>query len=143
MSSQDTAQAGRDLVFEELVQLGASPAGDSERNHRWLCAQWPGLGAGTVRVSTRRSGTWQTSTKNADPDAPDDTKDLWAFADLSVSPPAVYVAFTGAVRRDIYRHHTAWLAENGYARWEDRKSTHHAIPLARAQALDVGWPGTW
>ncbi len=140
MSSQDTALAGREVVAADLIAIGASVTGKSRGNRRWLVAGWPDGSFWQVTVSTRTGGTWQSNTHVADQEAVDDDTMLWAFADLSTSPPVVYVSTRAAVQRDIHRHHSDWLARHGYATREDRASTHHAISLSRVTAMHTGWP---
>ena len=142
MSGQDTAFAGREVVADQLIRLGALVTGESRGNRRWLKAAWPDGRRWEVTVSTRTSGTWQSNTTVADKEAVDDVTKLWAFADLSVSPPRVYVSTRAALQRDIHWHHSDWLTRHGYVRWEDRASTHHAISPARVAGLHTGWPTT-
>ena len=93
-----------------------------------------------VRVSTRRSGTWQTSTKNADQRAPVELEDrLWIFVDLVGGEPSFYVVPEGWMAEDIYRHHQQYLDRHGGERKFSPGSTHHAI----AEDRIAEWRDRW
>jgi hypothetical protein len=100
----------------------------------------PGVPRCRIRVKTRQSGAWQTSTADgtATPPSPS-IPTFWAFADLSVTPPQVYVADDAAVRRDIKAAHDAYLERNNGHRVKSDESLHHSIDLTRVQRLSGGW----
>lgn len=93
-----------------------------------------------VRVKTRRSGTWQTSvTEGAADPMPSDVPTFWAFVDMSVTPPRVYLADDVTVRKGIHEGHQPYLAKHGGRRAENQDSNHHAIKLDRVARWDKGW----
>jgi len=91
-------------------------------------------------VSTKRSGTWQTSTAYGVESAPAESRGrLWVF--VGVGRPAVefFVVPEDWMVEDIWRVHQQYLKMHGGQRKVTRGSTHHKIELARIQ----DWRDRW
>lgn len=139
--NQGTAREGRSLVRAELERRRMSVREVREGHVILLEASGPGEGPiRHVRVKTRRSGTWQASTSDGDANAaPPTVPTVWAFVDLSVSPPRFHLAEDAAVRRDIAAAHGEYLVRNAGRRVRNAGSRHHAISLQRVERLSGGW----
>jgi hypothetical protein len=138
-NAASTARAGRDLAVAELVKRGWTVKNTQVDRRPVLLAE-RGDRKRRLRVSTRRSGTWQTSTRNAHRQAPRELEDrLWLFVDLAGGEPKFYVVPEAWMVEDIYQHHQRYLGRHGGERKDSPGSTHHAIPEDRI----VTWRDRW
>lgn len=141
VDAQGTAVAGRAHLRKELEDRGARVTEVREGTLLYFELDGPnGQPRRRVRVKTRTSGTWQTSTTEGliDPPHPP-VPTWWAFVDLSVTPARIYIADDRAVRQNIWAHHGEYLQRHGDRRPISEHSTHHAISLARVECLSLGW----
>lgn len=138
-AAQNTARRGRDAakarlqdhgwaVREVIVEGRAEVllARDGERRR--------------VRVSAKRRGTWQTSTRYGQEIAPPEMAGrLWIFVDLGGPQSEYYVVPESWMVEDIHAVHAAYLANHGGRRARSPKSTHHAIDVDRI----AQWKDRW
>jgi hypothetical protein len=93
-----------------------------------------------VRVSTRSSGTWQTSTTYGDPTGAQRVQpDYWIFVDLTSHPVGYYVVPASWMSEDIRRDHATYLRRNNGKRARTRDSTHHKITPDRVAQWSSRW----
>jgi len=93
-----------------------------------------------VRVSAKRRGTWQTSTRYGQEIAPPEMAGrLWIFVDLGGPQSEYYVVPESWMVEDIHAVHAAYLANHGGRRARSPKSTHHAIDVDRI----AQWKDRW
>jgi hypothetical protein len=139
--TQAPARAGRALVRVELERRGATIRERVAGGVRYLeLVDAEGRAKARVRVKTRQSGTWQARTTNGAPDPkPTEIPMYWAFVDMSIEPPRVYVSDDVTVRKGIHDGHQAYLAKHGGRRAENQESDHHAITLDRVERWNRGW----
>ena len=138
-NAASTARTGRDLAVAELVKRGWTVKNTQIERRPVLLAE-RGERKRRLRVSTRRSGTWQTSTRNAHRRSPLELEHrLWLFVDLAGGDPAFYVVPEGWMVEDIYRHHQRYLDRHGGDRKHSPRSTHHAITESRI----LHWRDRW
>lgn len=145
LNNQQVARAGEHFVAAELHRRGAYAvtfAGNmplidilaSDQNQERTVF---------IQVKTRRSGTWQTTTKHAQPrEEPEPPEPrFWIFVDLRKddSEPAYFVVPEWWIQNDIHTTHEAYLARNRGKRARTAASTHHAIPLSRLQEWRDRW----
>jgi hypothetical protein len=134
-TSQQVARAGEYLVAAELHRRGAYAvtfAGSMPRID--LLPSNAGLTRTVmIQVKTRRSGTWQASTRAGIPrQAVPEEQRFWVFVDLRknpLEPPAFYIVHEWWIQNDIHEAHQAYLKRAGGARKSSPESTHHAIQL--------------
>ncbi len=130
---------GRDLAAAELGNRGWKVR-DTQVDRRPTLLAERGGRKRRVRVSTRRSGTWQTSTMNAHQRAPLELEDrLWIFVDLVGTEPSFYVVPEGWMVEDIHQHHQRYLDRHGGERKHSPASTHHAIAADRIAEWQDRW----
>src|SRR5687768_243908 len=94
VDARGTADAGRARLRKELEDRGAQVTEVRDGTLLYFELEGPnGEPRRRVRVKTRTSGTWQTSTTEGliDPPRPP-VPTWWAFVDLSVTPTRIYIA---------------------------------------------------
>jgi hypothetical protein len=142
VSVQKTGNLGKKRAADEITRRGAHvtlikgnknliEASDKNRQKKV-----------TIRVKSRRKGTWQTSINEGRPmDRPVSNDKFWIFVDLSVSEliPDFYVVPDNWIRNDIYVHHQEYLQRHGGERAITKDSTHHAISLDRIEQWHDRW----
>jgi len=94
-------------------------------------------------VKTKRSGTWQASTRAGIPRqaAPEEQR-FWVFVDRRknpLGPPALYIVHDSWIQNDIHEAHQAYLKRADGARKRSPESTHHAIQLRRIKDSKDRW----
>jgi hypothetical protein len=139
--AQGTAAIGRAMVARELESRGLTANEIQQRRQYFLEAESPKSGLRVrLRVKTRRRGNWHSREieGSADPVSPA-VPTFWVFVDLSVEPPAYYVARDEWVRRDIFDAHQRYLQRHGGHRAKNDASDHHAIQLERVQQWRNAW----
>jgi hypothetical protein len=142
---QQVARAGEHLVAAELHRRGAYAvtfAGNMPRIDI-VASNLEQTRTVMLQVKTKRSGTWQASTRSGIPrEAVPEELRFWVFVDIHkdpATPPAYYVVPEWWIQNDIYDVHQAYLKRHGGVRRSGSGSTHHAIPRSRI----AEWEGAW
>lgn len=142
---QQVARAGEHLVAGELHRRGAYAvtfAGNMPRIDI-LASNAAQDKTVMIQVKTKRSGTWQTSTRAGIPrEAVPEELRFWIFVDLRKNPeesPGFYIVPEWWVQNNIYEAHQKYLAKHGGTRSQSPDSTHHAIPRSRI----LEWKDRW
>lgn len=142
--NQQTARAGEYFVAAELNRRGAYAftfAGNMPKIDI-LVSNLNRTRTVSIRVKTRRTGSWQTSIDKGQPSKrnPKETH-FWVFVDLgkSEAPPSYYIVPVWWIRNDIYVNHQKYLAKHHGKRKFNPKSKHHGIDLKRIE----GWKDRW
>jgi hypothetical protein len=134
-----TAEAGRRAVRDRLHREGWTTR-ERRVGHRLEVEAWRHGRRRSVRVSTKRSGTWQTSTSYGEPrPAEEDPERFWVLVDLGGPAPVAYVVPEWWLVNDIHEVHAGYLARHGGTRPVTRTSTHHAIAPARVRSWRERW----
>lgn len=135
-----TADRGRSALLAELKNRGATGVSEERRgNRRLVLFRAPDGRALKAIVKTRRSGTWQGSTLDADRGR-SNTNTFWIFVDLeNPNRPLFHIARDEWVRSNIAQHHQEYLDRHGGKRAVTKDSTHHAIQYGRIRE----WRGRW
>jgi Holliday junction resolvase-like predicted endonuclease len=144
-STQQVARAGEHLVAAELHRRGAYAvtfAGNMPRIDI-LASNAGQTRTVMIQVKTKRSGTWQASTRAGIPrEAVPEEQRFWIFVDLRknpIEPPAYYIVHEWWIQNDIHEAHQAYLKRAGGTRTRSPESTHHAIPLSRIKDSKDRW----
>jgi len=135
----ETARRGVGLVLAELTSRGLKGTPGSGREHNNIEVVRADGSCLLVRVKTKRTGTWQSTTTEADPDPVRDPSRFVVFVDMpDVAPPQYFVVPEWEYKREIHLEHTAYLKRNpGHERPDN--VTHHKITKASV----VGHRGRW
>lgn len=137
--SQLTAQLGRDAVVRELVRRGWAVRQVKVDGRTELLIERRGARR-RLRVSTKRVGTWQTSTTYGSKIASAESIGrIWVFVDLSGPRPDFFVVPEDWMIEDIYEAHRKYLGTHGGTRARSPKSTHHAIRAERIHEWRDRW----
>jgi hypothetical protein len=144
-STQQVARAGEHLVAAELHRRGAFAvtfAGNMPRIDI-LASNAEQTRTVMIQVKTKRSGTWQASTRAGIPrEAVPEEQRFWVFVDLRKNanePPVYYIVHEWWIQNDIHEAHQAYLSRAGGTRTRNPESTHHAIPLSRIKDSKDRW----
>lgn len=138
VNTHDVAASARTRVIEEIVRRGGRAREVREGQRYELRVDTP-AGPVAVRVLSRRSGDWQTSTSVLDgPARLVSAARFWVFVDLA-DTGGYFVAPESWVVEDIRVEHERYLARNGGRRALTDDSTHHRVQTTRV-AL---WRGRW
>lgn len=142
---QQVARAGEHLVAAELHRRGAYAvtfAGNMPRIDI-LASNAEQTRTVMIQVKTKRSGTWQASTRAGLPrEAVPEELRFWIFVDLRKDPeepPVYYIVQEWWIQNDIHLAHQAYLNRHGGTRSRSPESTHHAIARSRIKE----WEGRW
>ena len=142
---QQVARAGEHLVAAELHRRGAYAvtfAGNMPRIDI-VASNLEQTRTVMLQVKTKRSGTWQASTRSGIPrEAVPEEQRFWVFVDIHKDPsayPSYYVVPEWWIQKDIYSAHQAYLKRHGGTRSRTPGSTHHAIPRSRI----AEWADCW
>jgi hypothetical protein len=138
---QQVARAGEHFVAAELHRRGAYAvtfAGNMPRIDI-LASNAEQTRTVMIEVKTKRSGTWQASTRAGIPrEAMPEELRFRIFVDLRKSPeepPVYYIVHESWIQNDIHEAHQRYLKKHGRA----RSTTQHAIPRSRIKQ----WEGRW
>jgi hypothetical protein len=96
----------------------------------------------SIRVKTRRRGSWHSDIRRGEPlDAAEVNDRFWVFVDLRKPPegPGFYIVPDRWMRNNIYEAHQEYLARHGGARAVNPASTHHAIKKSRIEQWRDRW----
>jgi hypothetical protein len=142
---QQVARAGEHFVAAELHRRGAYAvtfAGNMPRIDL-LASNAEQTRTVMIQVKTKRSGTWQTSTRTGIPrEAVPEELRFWILVDLRRSPddsPVYYIVHEWWIQNDIHEAHQEYLRRHGGTRAESPGSTHHAIPRTRIEQWRDRW----
>ncbi len=142
---QQVARAGEHLVAAELHRRGAYAvtfAGNMPRIDI-LASNVDQTRTVMIQVKTKRTGSWQTSTRAGIPrEAVPEELHFWVFVDLRRNPnepPIYYVVPEWWIQNDIHDAHERYLAGHAGRRARTPDSTHHAIRVRRI----AEWEGRW
>ena len=142
---QQVARAGEHFVAAELHRRGAFAvtfAGNMPRIDL-LASNAEQTRTVMIQVKTKRSGTWQASTRAGLPrEAVPEELRFWVLVDLRknpAEPPVYYIVQEWWIQNDIHQAHQAYLKRHGGTRSRSPESTHHAIPRSRIKE----WEGRW
>jgi hypothetical protein len=142
--SIETALLGRRAVMTELVKLGACNVIERRDGRRTLVEASNSSKDRTVRiiVKTKRTGDWQTSTREARPESQQAGQTtFWIFVDLPrMGRASFYIAPDDWVHNDIHEATEAYLRRHGGKRARTPDSTHHKIELSRLTQWHNSWP---
>ncbi|MGH2555274.1 MAG: hypothetical protein ACRDHO_06115 [Actinomycetota bacterium] len=144
-NKQQVARAGEHFVAAELHRRGAYAvtfAGTMPRIDI-LASNVEQTKTVMIQVKTRRSGTWQASTRAGLPReaAPEELR-FWIFVDLRKNPvesPVYYIVDEWWIQNNIYEAHQKYLKGHGGTRTRSPDSTHHAIPRTRIEEWRDRW----
>jgi hypothetical protein len=142
-SNLQVARAGQFLVAAELSLLGAADVSFvEERRRKELHATSADGRTIEIKVKTKRSGDWQPSLREAEPQpAATENERFWIFVDLSKpeARPGFFVVPEPWMQRDIREVHQAYLARHGGHRALTPASKHHAVREDRI----AEWKDRW
>lgn len=134
-----TAQLGRRLVTMELQERGFAVRKVENGRRVFLAAERDGR-RHLVRVTAKRTGTWQTSiTYGARTAGPELRGRVWVFVDIGKHPPTFFVVPEAWMAEDIHRTHEEYLRRNGGTRAHTPSSTHHSVPVGRIEQWHERW----
>lgn len=136
-------RAGVHYVIAELNRRGveARPA----KSDKGIDIHVPKQGtkpALRLRVKAKTDAFWQTSTEDRlVPHARPETNYVVfvTFGWGSSDSPTYWVAPESWVKRDVYTHHRAYLAEHGGKRPRTPGSTHHSVDVTRVEKWRDRW----
>lgn len=137
----NTAELGQLAVLHKLTSLGArNVVVQKEGNRSFIIFEAPNGKTYKVTTRSKRTGTWQTSTRYAAQSSLDKNDDtFWVFVDLGREPNIFYVTPLSWIRNDIYEAHLAYLDKHGGHRAQNDESTHHSIAVKRI----ADWKDAW
>ena len=142
---QQVARAGEHFVAAELHRRGAYAvtfAGNMP-SIDIVASNLEQTRTVMLQVKTKRSGTWQASTRSGIPrEAVPEEQRFWVFVDIHKDPSmpcAYYVVPEWWIQNDIYSAHQAYLKRHGGKRRSGSGSTHHAIPRSRIAEWEERW----
>lgn len=134
-----TAGIGRRLVIAELGDRGFSVRQVAEGGRLVLVAERDGARR-FIRVTAKRTGTWQTSIAYGAETAGPELRDrMWVFVDIGTHPPAFFVVPEAWMAEDIHRTHQEYLRRNNGTRAQSPSSKHHSVPLGRIAQWHERW----
>ncbi|CRK50446.1 conserved hypothetical protein [Rhodococcus sp. RD6.2] len=128
-STATTADRGIAWFIEQVRDRGASATRVTGTRRTAVRVTVRGHDPVVVRVKTRTDGTWQASKTDEDPRTDDTGAGFWAFVDLWLSPPAVFILPSKDVADGIRRATDAWVARDP----SRQRTGHHAIEPARVR----------
>ena len=137
--AQDTTQRGRSAVYGALTAQGWRVRVTNVDGRYALLAERNGIRR-VIRVASRGSGTWQTSTQYGVRVAPPESHGrFWVFVDLSGDETVFYVVPEARITEDIHLRHQEYLARHHGRRKVTQSSTHHAIAEDRIREWRDRW----
>ncbi|WP_347290909.1 hypothetical protein [Kluyvera georgiana] len=136
-----TAELGQIAVLHKLTSLGArNIVVQKEGNRSFIIFDAPNGKTYKVTTRSKKTGTWQTSTRYAARWALDKNDNMfWVFVDLGREPNIFYVTPLSWIRNDIYEAHLAYLDKHGGHRAQNEESTHHSIAVERIAVWKDAW----
>jgi hypothetical protein len=137
--ARQTSQQGRETVAAQLVARGWSVREASIGRRPVLLIERDGVRR-CGRVTAKRRGTWQTSTKYGAERAPTEAHGrFWIFVDLGRPAESVFVVPEDWMVEDIHARHQAYLDRHGGKRARSPESQHHGIRQERIEQWRDRW----
>ncbi|MDG3012620.1 hypothetical protein G4X40_20985 [Rhodococcus sp. D2-41] len=129
LGGASTADLGIAWFIEQIRDRGATATRVTGTRRTAVRVTVRGHDPIVVRVKTRTDGTWQASKTDENLDTDDTGAGFWAFVDLWLSPPAVFILQAKDVADGIRRATDAWVARDP----RRERIGHHAIEPARVR----------
>ena len=139
------ARAGGHLVVAELLRRGVGDVtyDDRQRSPEIVATDTTQSRAVTLRIKTKTTGDWQTTTALGEPREPDnDETSFWVLVDIGTDPdraPTFHVVPDWWMRNYIHWELQNHLRRHGGTRPNTPGSNHCAIKPADVAA----WHGRW
>lgn len=145
-SNQEKARFAREQVIRELRRRGAANVAEVQHGNRFEIVAGAAASDRQVRlrVKSKRSGDWQTSTKDGDPGrAEPDERNFWILVDMGAATPGRDLDFFVVpdlwMRHYIHEELQKHLRMHGGRRPVNPHSTHCAIKLGHVWEWRDRW----